>query len=279
MSVGHAQPVVVTAPRLMVSFPASPRGAASESAAVPFGGGSQMVVVMSGAAGQDRLKLHFGNTTIPVEVIGHDPVSSLGIIRADGSVMSKALEWADDASNSSQAFLHVMEPDGAVKCRTTGWIKQVGGKILPFALLRVSFGKSVPPPGTPLLDDSGRVVAIFFQGAGTGTTGYAIPAEAVHRVKKDICNGGRLVRGWLGIALRAESQVPQISRVIPDSPAARAGIQPKDVLLSIGHRQISDYADAANAFFYLMPDKPVGVKVLRGVETLDFTLTPTQPKG
>jgi S1-C subfamily serine protease len=172
-----------------------------------------------------------------------------------------------------------MEPAGLVKCRTTGWVKQVGGKILPLALLRVNFSNSVPPPGTPLLDDAGRVVAIVFQSSGGGNVGYALPAEAVHRVLRDISSGGQLSRGWLGLALRAESQVPRISRVLPDSPAAAAGIQPNDVLLSIGSRQITDYADAANAFFYLVPGQPVRVKLLRNVEQLEFSLTPTRPKG
>jgi hypothetical protein len=44
----------------------------------------------------------------------------------------------------------------------------------------------------------------------------------------------------------------------------------------VGSRQISDYADAANAFFYLIPGQAVRVKLLRGVDQLDFTLTPTR---
>jgi S1-C subfamily serine protease len=120
------------------------------------------------------------------------------------------------------------------------------------------------------------VAAIVFQESGTGNTGFAIPAEAVHRVQRDICGGGRLVKGWLGLSLRAENQSPQIVRVLPNSPAAAVGIRPADVLVSVGSRQISDYADAANAFFYLIPGQAVRVKLLRGVDQLDFTLTPTR---
>lgn len=245
---------------------------------MPLGNGALMVVVLAGSDGPTP-NLQIGNRAVPVKVIGHDPVSRLGIIRAEGSVLPKTMDWAESANASSHATLNVMEAGGLTKCRTTGWVKQVGGKILPFALLRVSFSQSVPPPGTPLLDDSGRVVAIVFQNVGPGNTGYAIPAEAVHRVRRDLCDGGQLIRGWLGLALRAESKIPQISRVIPDSPAATAGIKPQDVLLSIDNRQIADYADAANAFFYLIPGRSVRVKILRGVETLEFTLTPTKPKG
>lgn len=236
-----------------------------------------MVVVVAAGANSTSPTLQTGGRSIPVRMIGHDPVSRLGFIKVEGNIMPKSMEWAENADAS--ATLQAMEPAGPAKCRATGWVKQVGGKILPLALLRVNFSHSVPPPGTPLLDDAGRVVAIVFQSSGGGNIGYALPAEAVQRVKQDITKGGQLSRGWLGLALRADSSIPRISRVLPDSPAAAAGIQPNDVLLSIGTRQITEYADAANAFFYLVPGQPVRVKLLRGAEPLEFTLTPTKSDG
>lgn len=273
-----AQPVVV-APRWQANFPAAVNGNASESTAVPVSDDSTMVVVVAAGADAMNPKLQMGNRPVPVRMIGHDPVSRLGFVQAQGDMTPKPMSWVEETDLRASAPLHVVEAGGSTKCHATSWVKQVGGKILPFALLRVNFNQSVPPPGTPLLDSGDRVVAVVFQSAGSGNTGYAIPAEAVHRVHRDIVTSGRLVRGWLGIALRAESQIPQISRILQDSPAAAAGIKQNDVLLSIGSRTITDYADAANAFFYLIPGQPVKVKVLRGVEPMEFTLTPTKPKG
>jgi hypothetical protein len=238
-----------------------------------------MVVVAAGTSAPMGLKLQLGDHLVPFKVIGHDPVSRLGFINIEGSVVPKSTVWVEDAGASSSATLQSMEPGGPIKCRTTGWVKQVGGKILPFALLRVNFSGKVPPPGTPLVDAAGRVVGIVFQHSGSANVGYAIPAEAVRRVQQDICNGGRLNRGWLGLALRAESPIPEVCRVLPNSPAAAAGIKPKDLLLSVGSRPVADYADAANAFFYLIPGQPVRVKLLRDAEPLEFTLTPVLPKG
>lgn len=42
---------------------------------------------------------------------------------------------------------------------------------------------------------------------------------------------------------------------------------------------ITDYADAANALFYLVPGQPVRVKLLRGTHPLEFTVTPTGPQA
>lgn len=273
-----AQPVA-TSPHWSVNFPAAANGDVAESTAVPVSNDSLFVVVVAAGSDPANLKLQLGGRPIPVKVIGVDPVSRLAFIKADGGIAAKAPDWAEDSGVDSSVTLQSLESAGPVKCHTTGWVKQVGGKILPLALLRVNFSKAVPPPGTPLADESGRIAGIVFQSSGSGNVGYAIPAEAVRRVQQDICSGGRLIRGWLGLALRAESPTPQISRVLPDSPAAAAGIRPNDVLLSIGARQIADYADAANAFFYLIPGRSVKVKLLRDAEQLEFTLTPTKPKG
>lgn len=273
-----AQPVAVS-PRWQVIFPAVADCEEHDSTAVPVTGESTMVVVVAGGCDPLSLKLQMGDRPIPCKVIGHDPVSRLGFINIEGTVVPKMAAWVEDAGASSSTTLRSMEARGPIKCRTTGWVKQVGGKILPFALLRVNFSEKVPPPGTPLVDAVGQVVAIVFQHSGNANIGYAIPAEAVRRVQQDICKGGHLTRGWLGLALRAGSPIPEICRVLPNSPAAAAGIKPNDLLLSIGMRQVADYGDAANAFFYLIPGQPVRVKLLRDAEQLEFTLTPELPKG
>ena len=266
-------------PRWQAILPALAKGQARDSTAVAVAGEAMMVVVIAAGSQPTSLKLQLGDDIIPFKVVGHDPVSRLGFISVVGNVLPTPTTWVEDASASSNATLHFMESGGPTQCRTTGWVKQVGGKILPLALLRVDFSREVPLPGTPLTDSHGRVVGIVFQHSGTANVGYAIPAEAVRRVQQDVCNGGQLVRGWLGLALRAESPTPAICRVLPNSPAAAAGIRPNDLLLSIGTRSVADYADAANAFFYLIPGQPVRVKLRRESSQLEFTLTPTLPKG
>jgi S1-C subfamily serine protease len=272
-----AQPVAVS-PQWLASFPAAASGKPSQATAVPINGESLMVSVVATGSDANRPTVRLGNNPVPVQMVGFDPVSRLGFYKAGGNIVPKPIEWRDDSGPAIGSNLRAMTSGGILNCRSTGWVKQVGRNILPLALLRVNFDRPVPAPGTPLLDDEGRVAAIVFQDSGTGNTGYAIPAEAVHRVRRDICGGGRLVRGWLGLSLLAESQSPQIVRVLPNSPAAAVGIKQADVLLSVGSRQISDYADAANAFFYLIPGQPVRVKLLRCVDQLEFTLTPTKPQ-
>lgn len=272
----QGEPVSIS-PRWEVNYPPAPNGKAGESTAVLVDGHSLLVSVITQGADASKGTVKLGSRSVSAKLVGLDPVSRLAFFKAEGVSAPKPTIWLNEVGGNSSTGLMAVTPSGTLKCRTNGWVKQVGGKILPLALLRVSFEQSVPPPGSPITDTEGRIVAVVFQASGSGNTGYAIPAEAVHRVKKDVCGGGKLVRGWLGLSLRAETQSPQVVRVLPGSPADQVGIQPSDVIQSVAGHSISDYADAANAFFYLIPGQPVQLRLLRGAEQLEFTLTPTKP--
>lgn len=263
-------------PSWQVSYPPASNGRAATSTAVPMNGAPMLVTIVRPGANASLPSVHEGNRQVSAQLIGYDPVSSLAFLNVDGD-SSKPAPWRDNTDGILNIPLLAQTPTGTVKCSATGWTKQVGTKILPLALLQVAFSQAVPPAGTPLLDPQGKVAAIVFQSSGTGNVGYAIPAEAVHRVRQDLAKEGRLVRGYLGLSLRVASKSPAIVKVLPNSPAATAGIQPGDILQTVGTRRIADYADAANAFFYLIPDQPVQVKLKRGTNQLEYTLTPTRP--
>jgi hypothetical protein len=271
-----AQPAAIR-PHWKVEYPPEPNGRTAVSAAVPLDEDSLLVSVVQPGANAGSPALHLGKQKFPVEVLGYDPVSSLSFLKVDGGVKPEPMRWLDRADGVIGGNLRALTQSGPLPCRAAGWVKQVGTKILPLALLQITFDQAAPPPGTPLVDAQGRVAGVIFQAAAGGNAAYAIPAEAVHRVRRNLGNGGHLQRGWLGLSLRAETKVPQVVKVLPNSPAATAGIRPADVLVKVGSRSVADYADAVNAFFYLIPGQPVPVKLRRGANQLEFTLTPARP--
>lgn len=274
----HAEQAVADG-RLVASYPALSGGRSCETVATPLNGEGLLVTVIAPGANANAPTLRADGNSAQLRVIGHDPVTRLGFLQVAGNVSTHPAEWLADVRGSMGKQLRADGPGGPVKCMAAGWVKQIGGKVLPLALMQVNFEHAVPPVGTPLTDAQGKVVAIVFQGVGGSNTGYAIPAEAVHRVRRDLCNGGRLMRGWLGLTLNSESRSPRVMRVLPESPAAEAGVLPGDVLLAVGSRQITDYADAANAFFYLVPEQAAQVKLLRGGKPLIFSITPGMPRA
>ncbi|HSP42553.1 MAG TPA: PDZ domain-containing protein [Luteolibacter sp.] len=251
-----------------IGFPALAGGKPCESVVVPCADPPIHVTVVPRGANPQQ-------PTPAVRVIGHDPVSRLGFLEYRGTkIGQRGNAWLDSAAGCIGTSVTAATIDGPVPCRIAGWEKKVGGKILPLALLKVDFQSEVPPPGTPLMDERGRIAGIVFQSAGKSQTAYAIPAEAVHRVGRDIRSGGVLVRPRLGLTLNAQNSEARVVRVLPGSPAAAAGIRPGDVLLQVGGRAIRAYADVPDAFFYLIPGRPTAIIVQRGSRRIDATITP-----
>ncbi|HWP25221.1 MAG TPA: DegQ family serine endoprotease [Xanthobacteraceae bacterium] len=132
--------------------------------------------------------------------------------------------------------------------------------------------------GGPLVDMNGRMVgintAIFSRSGGSQGIGFAIPVDMVKIVVASAKSGGAAVRRpWLGAKLQAITQEMVSSlglrrpagalvvSVIRDSPAARAGLQTRDVIVSIDGQAVDDPA----AFEYRFATRPLGRTAQLGV--------------
>ncbi len=252
------------------SFP----GASGEVQSVAFGvgDGRHYVSVALPEVQADGGKLRSAGRVLPAAVFV-DQVSRLVIFRVDGPP-GQALPLAAKGLGGVAVGVKLQLLNGGA-AQTNGWIKQINGKMLPLSLLKVDYTNSPPPTGTPLLDADGAVVAVAFQ-SSAAKSGYAIPAEVVKRVVEDVQGNGKVSRGWIGVKLLPQSPTPQVTGVQNGSPSARAGIQTGDVLLSVGTRPLTDYADAVNAFYFLRPGVPSPLKVKRGEKEISVSVTPEE---
>lgn len=96
--------------------------------------------------------------------------------------------------------------------------------------------------GGPLVNMKGEVVGINTRG-GAGA-GFAIPANTVKKVLNQALTFGEVRRGWLGLSVVPVNHLDRqdgalVSSVFPDGPAAKAGVEPGDVILSIGGEKTS----------------------------------------
>lgn len=124
--------------------------------------------------------------------------------------------------------------------------------------------------GGPLVDSQGKVVAIntaiipFAQGIG-----FAIPVNAAKMCAEEIMAHGTMIRPWLGVSgLTVTSDVAAyynlpveggvfVVKVIPQSPAERAGITAGDVIVSLAGSSLDDTEDLQRA----IQERKVGDRV------------------
>ena len=238
------------------------------SAGFAVGDGRYVVSVALSGVNAEEGRLSFDGRELPADVF-LDPISRLVVFRVTGPP-AQTIQWSSAPDlKSGTRFKCPSGGQGSVD----GWVKKIDGKILPLALIKVTYGKSVPPPGSALTDISGGLIAVAHQATGKNT-GYALPIQVVKRVMDDIQRGGKVSRGWIGLKLRPGLAVPKVTHVQKGSPCEEAGVQAGDVLLEVGDRHLNDYADAANAFYYLRPGAPTSMRVRRGNQEMQISITP-----
>ena len=77
----------------------------------------------------------------------------------------------------------------------------------------------------------------------------------------------------LGIAVNERNNSVLVTQVIPNEPAAKAGIQPNDAILAVGKAPITSYASLARAIKTFKPGDQVSLQVQRGEQTASVVVT------
>jgi len=134
--------------------------------------------------------------------------------------------------------------------------------------------------GGPTFDVDGNVIgvntAIYSPSGGSVGIAFAIPAETVKTVVAQLKDKGSVLRGWIGVQVQAIT--PEIAQergfkrtdgalvVEPSAngPAAKAGIRPGDVILSVNGNAVKDSRDLAKRIGNMSPGTTVKLAVLSG---------------
>jgi hypothetical protein len=248
---------------------------ANTAVAVSAPDSRHLVSVYTEAAGLTKAHRIQGSVKTVLTFSGQDKVTRLCFFK--NPKPGVGADWKESFGDGTPQALRAIEESSEAKCTFQGWVTQVGDKVLPLGLLNVAFQGNIPPAGTPLVDSKGSIVGLILQ-PSSQRSAYAIPAQAVRRVQRDIDNNQKLVRGWLGISLSTESSIPRITRIWPDSPAAKANLKENDILVKAGPYPTDRYPDAVNALFYTIPGKPTRIEIVRGDKRISSTITPTVQK-
>jgi S1-C subfamily serine protease len=128
-------------------------------------------------------------------------------------------------------------------------------------------------------------------GSGSIGIGFAIPTHQVRPVTETLIAKGRILRPWLGVKYRPSESGRLLRRarqgagvlvegVLPDSPAARAGLRPADILRQLGDCPIRSTDDIYCFVGMYQPGDQVRARVLRGGQekTLVLTLSESRAK-
>lgn len=142
--------------------------------------------------------------------------------------------------------------------------------------------------GGPLVNDHGEIVGI--NEIGVFNLSGAIPGNLAHGVADQLIQQGKVVRGWSGVSVqpRLEADGPGRGVIVGDvavgSPAAKAGLQPGDLILACDAHAIEGAEEKAVAHFNrletsLLPGSNFSIEYVRGgkKQTATMKLEPRDP--
>ncbi|HEY2754971.1 MAG TPA: Do family serine endopeptidase, partial [Pseudolabrys sp.] len=237
--------------------------------------------------GADEVKVSLADKReFSVDVVLKDPRADLAVLRVkdDKKERFPVIDFGNsDDLQVGDVVLAIGNPFGVGQTVTHGIVSalartQVGISDYQF-FIQTDAAINPGNSGGALVDMSGKLIgintAIFSRSGGSQGVGFAIPANMVRVVVASAKSGGGAVkRPWLGAKLQAVTpdiadslglKRPAgalIANVQANSPAARAGLKPGDLIVSVDGQQVDD----PNAFDYRFATQPLGGNAQLGIQ-------------
>jgi len=149
------------------------------------------------------------------------------------------------------------------------------GRYFSTTHLRVNLPTQRGEAGAPLLNMKGEVVGIVVSSLENNSACYAVPIEAAEKIRSDFVRFGEARHGWIGGNISeapepVEGSRAEMTQVMEDTPAARAGIKRGDILLQVGRKKVTQPEDVLDASFFITAGDNVPITVMRGNQKLTF---------
>jgi serine protease Do len=240
-------------------------------------------------AGSRSATVQFGDgREVAGTVLGVDEKTDLAVLKIPAGAARQQLQWGDsDALRSGNLVMAVGSPLGLEGTTSLGVVSALGRRL---EMVQDSYEDFIQfdafidrgSSGGPLVNMAGEVVGINTAIGGSGGSsepmwrgiGYAIPTAIARRYVSDLAEMGYVRRGWLGVqvdvinAQRAELLGLDhrygviVDSVVKGSPAEKAGIKPKDVILEIEGREVSTPLQVKTRIAALEPGSSAKIKIL-----------------
>jgi serine protease Do len=190
-------------------------------------------------------------------VVGRDEGTDLAVIRVQGSGFPYV-----DFENSARPrvgdwVLAVGNPFSLGNTATAGIVsaynRDIGEQFVDYIQIDAPINRG--NSGGPTFDTYGRVIgvntAIFSPSGGSVGIGFDIPADVASKITRQLMSGEKIKRGYLGATIEnlsdelasswglGERKGAVIADLVPGGPAAKAGVQPGDVVVAVNGQKVT----------------------------------------
>lgn len=221
-------------------------------------------------------------------LVGKDGDTDLAVLRFETSHELKVLEWGDSEKLRIGEWSIVLgNPYGlGGTSLTTGVISYLArdlgvgeSQTLVDNFIQTEAAMNPGNSGGPLLNLDGKVIgvntSIITTSGSSHNVGFAVPSSMAQKVINNILAYGTVPRAWLGTSAQSlnahiakylglkESTGALITKIIPESPAEKAGLEVGDVVIAINEKPVKKFSDLAIIGKQLEVEKEAKFEVFR----------------
>ncbi len=201
-------------------------------------------------------------TELKAKLIGRDEGTDLAVIKVEGAKPFPFVDFEKQAKpRVGDWVVAVGNPFNLGGTATAGIIsaygRDIGEQFVDYIQIDAPINRG--NSGGPTFDVYGRVIgvntAIFSPSGGSVGIGFAVPADLADTITKQLIEGGKVTRGYLGVTIQNVTpeiadglnvpgkQGALVSDVVSGGPAQKGGVQQGDVVVSVNGRDVTSNTD------------------------------------
>lgn len=238
--------------------------------------------------------------SLVAKLIGSDPSTDIAVLKIDADNLPAINVANSDDLEIGEWVLAVGNPFNLTSTVTAGIVSAKGRNInivnnqFPIeSFIQTDAAINPGNSGGALVNLKGELVgintAIFSQTGSYAGYGFAIPANIVSKVVKDLIDFGQIQRGYSGLEasdldengekLNKINEGAMVVDVYDESPAGKAGLKSGDVITKIQDRSIISKATFDEHMSYYRPGDKIKINYLRNGDSKETTMILTNQDG
>lgn len=241
----------------------------------------------------DEIKVNLSDKrSFTAKVIGTDPESDIAVIKIDAKNLPTAILGDSSKLRVGEIVLAVGNPFGLNRTVTSGIVSAKGRTNLNIIdyedFIQTDAAINPGNSGGPLVNINGEVIgintAIATRSGGYQGIGFAIPSNSAKLIMEDLIKSGKVKRGLLGVHIqnlneylakslgRSETNGALVTQVEPGSPAAKAGVKDRDIIVKFNGKPVVGSAELKNLVGRERPGTQSTLTIIRDKKTIELSV-------
>lgn len=244
-------------------------------------------------ANSDEITITMSDQTeLPAKLVGSDKRSDLALLKVDAVDLPTVNIGTSENLKLGEWVLAIGSPFGFDHTVTAGIVSGKKRNLpnesyVPYIQTDVAINPG--NSGGPLFNLNGDVVGvnaqIYTRSGGFMGVSFAIPAETLSNVYKQLKKDGKVKRGWLGVYIQEVDKDLAISfgldkpkgavvaKILDKSPAQKSGLMQGDIILSFDNKDVNKSKDLPLLVGSTEVNRSVRVKILRNKSIIYKNIT------